>query len=206
MALALLAGLFADAGQHPVYALSKIWLGAGSTTDWFNCANWSDGICPANTDQVFFTGTSSRSVTFSQSATVTVAGFSINNQYTGTIHGSAPLQVNGDMSLHGGRFVAPASLVVRGNFDQSTGNVFVNNGGTVVFSGPVTQTVDVANVTFNNVSLVNGGAGTTLVQLKQALDVNGTLSVGAGTTLEVAVDESIALAGDWQNAGVQFVL
>jgi hypothetical protein len=193
---------FAGAGPapSPAYAAALIprtWLGTVDT-DWNNCANWSDGVCPATTEGAVFNNRASRGVVIV--SPVTVAGLTLSMNFRYTVDAQAPVTVNGNLAIDGGTLAAPPQLTLTGNFEQSGAGQFTARDGVVSLAGAATQSVDTTQSgVFSQLTIT--GPGT--VTLARPLDIAGTL-VLAGGTLDSAGNQ-ISLSGNWQNAGGAFL-
>lgn len=95
---------------------------------------------------------------------------------------------------------APSGTMnVDGNFTNT--GTFNNNNGTVAFNGTSSQSIDAGGASFNHVDLSGSGTKT----LSSAIDINGNLIIGSGTTLSVGVsNNAINIAGNWTNNGGTF--
>lgn len=115
---------------------------------------------------------------------------------TGTKTLQSALDVNGDLTISSTLNVgANNSINVAGTWTNS--GTFTPGNGTVTFDGAA-QTITSVGQSFNSITLSNSGTKT----LGDALDVNGTLTIGSGITLDVSVsNNSINLAGNWTNNG-----
>jgi hypothetical protein len=113
-----------------------------------------------------------------------------------------------------GSFQAQNNISSSGSFSQGTnGNLEILNscavstfnasalGNTVTYGGGVTQNMRVPNDgAYHNLSLSN----TALKRITGATVVNGDLSIGVGSTLDVrsgGIDHQFNLAGNWTNQG-----
>jgi hypothetical protein len=71
---------------------------------------------------------------------------------------------------------------------------------TVIFDGTGNRTITSSGDSFHNLTINGGGTWT----LQDALDVNGTLSLAAGTLDVSASDWPVHLGRDWVNTGATF--
>jgi Ig-like domain-containing protein/type IX secretion system substrate protein len=130
-----------------------------------------------------FTINSANTVTLSNAGTITVGGSSIG----GTQFGN--LTINSGTTVS-----APnANLNVSGTWNNL--GIFTPNSGTITFNG-ASQNIDPNAQPFNNVDF----AGTGTKTLQGALDVNGSLTINS--TLDVGSNQSINVAGTWNNSGI----
>ncbi len=131
-----------------------------------------------------FTINSANTVTFSRAGTVLISGSTINDAQFGNF-----------VISNGTTVSAPnANINIAGVWDNASGGTFTANTGTITFNGGA-QDVDAAGQSFFNFS-TSGGVKT----LVGALDVNGQLTIGSGSTLS-ADTYTINVAGIWQNSG-----
>ncbi len=110
---------------------------------------------------------------------------------------TANLDVNGTLTIN------PGSTLNASTFTINIADTWDNNGtftagtSTVIFDGNA-QTIDGSTSSFNNVTLATGGTKT----LASALDVNGSLTINSGVTLDVTnLDYGISVGGGWTNNG-----
>lgn len=123
--------------------------------------------------------------------------------------------VDGNADINGNLTASSGTIDVDGSFDATGGVVsftgagnlnlgaavvslgtFTAGAGTVTYNGAGDQTV--AAATYNN--LKTSGSGTK--SLGGNSDINGTLTIGASTVLDVTANNyTINLAGDWVNSG-----
>ncbi len=135
---------------------------------------------------------------FTGAGTVTANGaFNLSGNLSmsdGTLNGSGAIDVNGNVSLTNA--LADLSgdgrtINVAGDWDESAA-VFTAGTGEVIFDG-TTPSLTATN-SFNNFTV----AGVS-VTLASAIDVNGALTITAGTLL--AAGNQINVAGNWSNSG-----
>ncbi|MDD2943516.1 MAG: hypothetical protein PHC51_11200, partial [bacterium] len=144
--------------------------------------------------------------TITQASGASITTTSALTQEAGSFVGSdAPIDVGGVFSITGGSFSAPAStLSLAAGFYQNGGTVFDAGTGTVIFTatgdviGRGTGTaVDDSNYDFNNL-IVNPGV--VLTVLATELEVDGTLTISAGGTLQLD-EKRLDLNGTLSNLG-----
>jgi len=123
-------------------------------------------------------------LTFGRVGSATLmSGSSINNSQYGNFTIAASASVT-----------APnANIIINGSWDNS--GTFTPGTGTVTFGGSA-QDIDAAGQSFFNLATAGSGTKT----LTNALDVNGTLTIGSGTTLSAGTN-TINIAGTWTNSG-----
>jgi len=100
--------------------------------------------------------------------------------------GGVTIGASGSLTATSGTFT------VAGNWANN--GTFTNSSGTVTFDGGATQSVTSGGSAFNNF-MVNG----TGVQIQDALDVDGNLTLTAGDLDENGFD--ITVAGNWDDSG-----
>lgn len=186
-----------------VQAASYTWDGGGADTNWSTCANWSSDICPTSLDTVTFNSTSTKNAVVDAGFAGTVANVVITTGYTGTVSLSRSLVVttgftqstgtfvgtgqtltlNCNLTLSGGTFTAPASLVV-------------TNGGTCGITGTldVNTTLTLNALTIDSSQIVAIGSGDTLVVTGALQLTNGVLS-GGTLKAQASVVQGAALDG-----------
>ncbi len=116
---------------------------------------------------------------------------------SGTITLGAALDVNGNLTLTAGTLDVSGSnyqINVAGNWTDSGAGVFTKRSGTVVFDG--TGTLN-ANDAFNNVTINTSGT----ITLGGALDIDGNLTLTAGTLDVSGSNYQINVAGNWTDTG-----
>ncbi len=131
-----------------------------------------------------FSINAANTVTFSRAGTTAISGSTINDAQFG------------NFTISNGTTVSAPNfnINIAGTWDNSSGGTFTANTGTVTFNGGA-QDVDAAGQSFFNFA-TSGGVKT----LVGALDVNGQLTIGTGSTLS-ADTYTINVAGAWQNSG-----
>jgi len=111
-----------------------------------------------------------------------------------TLHADRTLA--GSLTLSSGEFSAnDFSLNVGGDWTK-TGGTFNAGTGTVTFNGAGAQTLQSGGGTFGDLTVDKSG-GT--LSLSDALDIDGTLTITAGTLN--AAGRNISVAGDWDSGG-----
>jgi len=111
-----------------------------------------------------------------------------------TVEGTGTIDVNGQLSASAAQIVYSGAGYL--NFTQSSFSVnsFTAGSSTVTFDG---ADQNVPALTYYN--LTTSGFGTKT--LTGAIDINGNLTTGSGTTLNSGSGYSINLAGTWSNSG-----
>jgi hypothetical protein len=152
------------------------WTGTVST-DWFNCANWGNGVVPSSgTDVTIPSGASNVAIIDANSSfaspfsgIASAANVTANNKtlYTNAantvfnIYGNMSMVGSGALNMNGG-----GTTNVSGNWDNQTGAAgFVAGNGTVNFNGTAVQTISNNSgvETFYDVNF-NNAAGFTLLE------------------------------------------
>lgn len=151
--------------------------------------NGSGGTFTHNNGTVNFTGTGS------VNADESFNNFTVNSAGTTTL--ASAIDVNGTLTLTGGDLDVSASnyaINVAGSWTDTGSGTFTQRAGNVTFDG--TGTLN-SNESFNSVTVNSVGT----VTLGAALDLDGALSISAGT-LDVSVSNfGITLGGNWANSG-----
>jgi len=177
--LILTSGTLDVSGSNYGITVAGGWTDTG--TGAFNEQNGTvtfDGIGIINANEAFHNVTISAS-----SATVTLG---------------AILDVNGTLALTAGTLDVSASnygITVAGGWTDTGGGMFNEQSGTVTFNGIGTIN---ANEAFNNVTI---DATSATVTLGAALDVDGMLTLTAGTLDVSGSNYSISVAGGWTDTG-----
>lgn len=172
------------------------WDGQGSDNNWSTPENWTGDTKPTSTDIVVFNSTSTKDVTIDEA--VTVAGFTVESSYTGTITGGAALiDIDGSFSLLGGTFISTSDeMQITGNFSH-TGGTFTHSNGTVRLNGHSgTQTIS-GTTTFYDLRLDNSSAttdlGTSSITIANDFRADaGTMDAGTSTVTFTGSAGSIA--------------
>ncbi|QQR55476.1 hypothetical protein IPG41_02895 [Candidatus Peregrinibacteria bacterium] len=87
---------------------------------------------------------------------------------------TSPVDINGNLSISNGTFVAPTVLNLSGNFARS-GGTFNPNSGTVVLNGG-NQSIS-GTLTFNNLSKITSSSVTLTLPASTTLTITGTLTL-----------------------------
>ncbi|HEY6232461.1 MAG TPA: hypothetical protein VIW64_14460, partial [Pyrinomonadaceae bacterium] len=100
-----------------------------------------------------------------------------------TTGGTTSLDINGNLTITAGSFTAPATITLAGNFTQATGSTFTPGTGTVTFDGAGAQSIDgtLATKTFFGFTVNKGGGTLSPASGTTALDINGVVTLTAGT-------------------------
>jgi len=124
------------------------------------------------------------------------SAYNLTVNFTDALDVLAPVattSIGATFLLQNGTFTAPATLNIAGSFNR-TGGTFGHNGGTVNLTGTGTVT---NTDSFNNLTINSAGT----ITLGSALDVNGTLTLTAGTLDVSGTNYGINVAGSWTDAG-----
>jgi hypothetical protein len=154
----------------------------------------SSGSFSANAGTVTFNGAGqSINANGSNFFNLTIAG-------TGTKLLTNSLDVNGTLLISSGATLSAGpgnhSIAISGTWDNQ--GSFTHTAGTVIFDGS-DQTIDANGSPFFNLSFATS---TSTKTMGSNLDVNGTLTINSGVTLDISSnDYGINLAGDWNNNG-----
>ena len=172
--------VFLSIGQATV----KTWTNGGGTGNWSDASNWDPNGVPANGDVVIFNGTSTDDCNVNVT-TNSLANFTMDFDYTGTVHLYANLNVNysnASFTFINGTFNASSyNITVSGNWDSSSTSATFNRGTSTVNltdTGTVNTKDDTTNA-FYNLKVGTNGETTTLIGGNTA--TYGTLTVGTGT-------------------------
>lgn len=123
-------------------ALTVAWTGEADTRNASAPENWTAGRAPAEGDSVLFGGLSSKDCVWD--VDVTVADFTVTEEFMGDVKFSSPLRVSGNVNVEGGMIdLQGASLAVggrlnvkdKGLFEMSEGTLLAGPGGVVVDGG-----------------------------------------------------------------------
>ncbi|MBC8252495.1 MAG: hypothetical protein H8E35_00525 [Ardenticatenia bacterium] len=175
----------------PALATDYTWTGATST-DWGTASNWSPSVVPGSGDTATIPDVSSGSSRYPTiTASVTIAGLTINSGASLTIG-------SGD------------SLTLTGNFTNN-GN-FTATGQTVTFTGTATQTVSGSGTTtFGNIVVNMGTSNANVLDIQAVITManggltltNGTFKLSSNSTITpFTTGPTIpATAGFWVNGG-----
>ena len=189
-AMTLTSGTFA-AGTITAINLPGNWTNNGGT------------FTPGSSNVTFNSTTATQSITGS-AASQTFFGITMNKtgQTLNTAGSTTALDLNGNLVLTAGTFTAPATMTIGGNFTQATGTTFTTGSGIVTFDGGGAQSIDgtLPTKTFNNFAVNKGGGTLSGVASTTALDINGNLTITAGT-FAAGTATSVTLFGNWTNTG-----
>ncbi len=173
------------------------WTGTVSS-DWHNLNNWSGGSVPTSTDQVTIPNVATNDPLISSSDAV-CATMLIESGGVLEIGGSTDLTINGGLQNYG-------TITVFGNDTVSVSGDYTNAGtlnagtGTFALNG-VIQKFNTGgsgnNRSFYNLLITNN----TEVQLENTLRVLNSITIDAGTSLDVGANRAITVEGDWTNSG-----
>ena len=141
-------------------------------------------------------------LTFQSGGTVTVGNLTIGGSRNGTVN-----------------MTAGGSLKINGSVTLGSSYTFTPGTGTVTYGGPAAQTILTA-LSYNNLATSGSGnktmdgpvpvnnlnnltvGGATTLTLGGATIVNGSLSIGAGTILDVSTSSpAVTVNGSWTNNG-----
>ena len=119
-----------------------------------------------------------------------------------TTGGTTSLDINGNLTITAGSFTAPATITLAGNFTQDTGTTFTPGTGTVTFDGAGAQSIDgtLATKTFFGFTVNKGGGTLSPAAGTTALDINGVVTLTAGT-FAAGTATTINVAGNWTHNG-----
>ena len=172
-------------------------IGTGTYTFTLSSAMSVDGTLSVNTGVVATLATSD--ITASGSLTVTgtgiITGRTITLDGTGTWSHTSTGEIRSNLTIN-----TAGTITVSGVVYYNTGTLLYT-AGTVTTTGSTltltnTCTLSSGAIAWNNVSTTTAGT----VTLGTALDVNGTLNIGASTTL-AAAGFDITVGGDWTKTG-----
>lgn len=160
------------------------WIG-GTSTDWFNTANWCNGILPTVSTDVQIPA---------------VAPFKPMINGAGAVARNITIDSGASLEISGAQ-----TLTISGNWTNN--GTFTSGTGTLAFSGSTTQTISgSASNSFNNLSLSNS-AGLTMsspASLSGTLTLSsGTMAIGANLTLNAnseVIRSNGALTGSIQGS------
>jgi alpha-tubulin suppressor-like RCC1 family protein len=137
---------------------------------------------------LIYPGTYNETLTLNKSTTSTLAG---------------PVTITGDLTLAAGTLDVSSSnhsLTLTGNWNN-TGAVFTPRTGTVNLTSSAAATLRSGAQPFHHLTLTGSGSWT----LQDALDVNGDLTLAAGTLDASTSNHSLTLAGNWNRTGGTFL-
>ncbi|HEV8589686.1 MAG TPA: hypothetical protein VGQ72_12475 [Pyrinomonadaceae bacterium] len=168
------------------------------TGDWTN----NGGTFNPTTGTVFFNNGAAGQAINGTAVSQSFFGLTVaKGAQTLSVGGSTTtLDINGSLTLTTGTLTAPTTITLAGNFDQATGTTFTPGAGTVTFDGAGAQNIQGTLVTkiFNNFTVNKGGNTLTSIAGTTALDINGNLTITAGT-FAAGTAANINVFGDWTN-------
>ncbi|TSC72128.1 MAG: RTX toxins and related Ca2+-binding domain [Parcubacteria group bacterium Gr01-1014_38] len=159
---------------------------SGSTVTYDGTASYTTALAAGNTySNLTFNGSGgvwepNGAVTVSGTLTLTAGTFDLDGQ---------------NLTNTGGSFVNNATLRLTGG-ETLTGFTNDTDSGTVAYDGAASYTSLVAGNSYNHLTF-NGTGGSWIHTA--TLDVNGTLTITAGTVNSNG--QNVTLAGDWSNSG-----
>lgn len=116
---------------------------------------------------------------------------------TGTKTLQSNLDVNGSFTISAGSTIIPTSFTINVAGTWTNNGTFTPGTSTVIFDG-TGQAINGNGHPFFNLTAANSGTKT----LSSNLDVNGTLTIASGVTLDVTgSNRTINIAGNWTNNG-----
>lgn len=138
-------GQFNSAGGKPAnniarWRLAAIWDGGGVDNNASTAANWSGNGLPLTNDVIIFDSTSTKDAVLDSDFVTELTGIVIEDSYSGTVTQDNPLNITGQLHLHGGTLVVP---------DPAAATLAVNDE--IVHTGGIikqTQSVNAATVPF----------------------------------------------------------
>lgn len=194
-------------------------IGTGATLTVLNqpvtaTANWeNNGTFTSTTATVTFNGTTTQTISGSSTTTFynlttansSVTTFSVPATISNslTLGGTSTIDANAALNIDGAVTIAASTTFQEGaNTHTIAGNwtdngTFTEEGGTINFDGG-TQTISGSSVNFNN--FTHSGSGTTT--LGAAVDINGNVSLTAGTFAQSTYNMTVA--GNWTSTGNYF--
>lgn len=149
------------------------------------CLTTGGGAAPADGDTIIFDADCDTDATVN--ASLTVSSLQMDSGYTGTVDGSTnTMDINGNVTIAGGTLTATSgTFTVSGNWAK-TGGTFTSGSNTVTFDGSSTQTMNSGGTDtgsdFQNLTKSNSS---TLQLITNALDIDGTLTISSGTTVDL---------------------
>jgi len=204
--------LFLALGGSAV-AVQNNWTGAGGDMLWTNSANWSLGVLPDSTQDVFIGDTDTNAVilnaaaqagTFSLGSTqgmgvLTISGGALDCVDTGLIGSNAVLNLAGDLS-------SSNSFTIAGAFDWSSGSFVVTNSTMISPSGNWTIR---ATATCNlNGSVVNNGSvacfATNIHGLYRLDPFNQVIGCQITNNHVFTINTNLTFSADWYYNSVFF--
>ncbi len=191
--------------SFPVFAATVTWTGLNNTSNWGDGTNWDNFTGPSPNDDVVIPD-------------VTGGGYfqpildGNTNLAGGTIEIDDSAGVNSTLDLAGFNLSATggitidagATLLLQG--DETISPITTNNG-TVQYYGDGDGSADTrapaVGYSYSNLVFTNSAGTAEIWQLAAALDVNGSLTVSGGATLDVQT-YTITCAGDLDFTGGNF--
>lgn len=178
------------------FGTTKTWVGPGN---WSTAANWSPAGVPGESDSVLFSNGNTCTIDIS----TTVAQFTMQSGYTGTITASQNLTVAGGFLEAGGTFnQGSTTLTVGGNWVLS-GGTFNPGTGTTLFNATSSgRTIATNKQSFYNVTFSGLGGYWTM---QDSMTVLGNLALNAGTLdTKTGSNFGISVGANWSNNGGAF--
>lgn len=200
------------------FAATRTWDNGGGDNLWSNATNWSSNDTPDSTDTVQFddTGGTTDDCIIDDVGTFSGGTMSINAGYTGTVTQNVAITTAAYSHAGTGTWVNAAAMQVT-TFTKSTGT-FTNNdtlsvsstfnhsggtfngaGTTVLNSTTADRNVTTTNMSFNNLTIDDGGGGYVFT-IQNALDVNNNLTITSGT-LDTGSNFGVTVGGNYANGG-----
>lgn len=172
------------------------WNGAAGNTNWNDAGNWSAGIPTSGSNVTILNVASLPTLTSSE----TINSLVINSSASLTISSGGILTVNttctnqGTLNLNTGR-----TLSIGGDFtNNSTFNAATSS--TVIFNGSSNTTVSgTGTITFQQLTISKTGSAK--ATFNKNITVEGTTTISAGATLELAAGISLNINGNLANNG-----
>lgn len=161
-----------------VYGQTTTWNGT-ENSDWFNPANWSDGVPGENTTAEFGNIGGNQSEPVLDGA-ATIGGLSVANNSTFTLSDNADLTILGDVAIpNNGRFdVANGSVTIDHPFETS-GTLTLDNG-TIQFHDDVELTGR-GELTVQTGTINVGDPGPPVISAEFTMSGNTTFNLNNGT-------------------------
>ena len=167
----------------------SVWSGTTST-DWSTPSNWVAGTVPGATANIFISARLNNPIASSNitSSNILIGSGAVLDPGTFTITGT-------DLDVYGTLLVK--AITFAGNYAFS-GTKTLRTGSTVNYALNGAQTIDNTLPYYN---LFTSGSGTKT--LNDATTVNGNLTIGSGTTLDVSTNNyGLTVGGNWTNNGI----
>lgn len=159
----------------------NVWLG-GVSTDWFNTANWCNGI-PTNTTDVLISAAGPQFMpligasgfgTGAVARNITITGSTAATAYSAALPAASLTTSNG------------FNLDVYGNWVNN--GTFTSNTGSVTFRGASSTLQSLATESFNNL-IINKNAGSTLTISSGTQQVTGNMTFTSGVVIQNGILE-----------------